>query len=162
MCVILTTFLSLQFYYPATDVDVTEFGFVINIIMVVVVSLHLAIETLHWTIVNHVLLWGSVVVAFAFNYTYTAIYTPLLPETETYWVMQRASTRAEFWFLLLLTPMVALLPRLIAKVIVQEVFPSPVLKARATEKLTGRSRTVKTELEEHGEGTSAQNHSHPL
>ena len=51
------------------------------------------------------------VVAFAFNYTYTAIYTPLLPETETYWVMQRASTRAEFWFLLLLTPMVALLPR---------------------------------------------------
>ena len=45
---ILTTFLSLQFYYPATDVDVTEFGFVINIIMVVVVSLHLAIETLHW------------------------------------------------------------------------------------------------------------------
>jgi len=48
MYVILTTFLSLQFYYPATDVDVTEFGFVINIIMVVVVSLHLAIETLHW------------------------------------------------------------------------------------------------------------------
>jgi len=68
---------------------------------------HLTLQT----IVNHVLLWGSVVVAFAFNYTYTAIYTPLLPETETYWVMQRASTRAEFWFLLLLTPMVALLPR---------------------------------------------------
>lgn len=68
---------------------------------------HLTLQT----IVNHVLLWGSVVVAFAFNYTYTAIYTPLLPETETYWVMQRVSTRAEFWFLLLLTPMVALLPR---------------------------------------------------
>lgn len=50
MCVILTTFPSLQFYYPTTDVDVTEFGFVINIIMVVVVSLHLAIETLHWVI----------------------------------------------------------------------------------------------------------------
>ena len=59
---------------PATDVDVTEFGFVINIIMVVVVSLHLAIETLHWvserekhhivTVLMHILLniagWSAV------------------------------------------------------------------------------------------------------
>ena len=39
--------LAFQTYYT-TNVGVTEFGFVINISVVIVVSLHLAIETLHW------------------------------------------------------------------------------------------------------------------
>ena len=38
-----------QIYYTI-DIGISEFGFVINIIMVVVVSLHLALETLHWVI----------------------------------------------------------------------------------------------------------------
>ena len=36
-----------QAYY-LTDVGITEFGFLINTSIVVVVSLHLAVETLHW------------------------------------------------------------------------------------------------------------------
>ena len=39
--------LSLQTYYR-TDVGVVEFGFVVNISVVIVVSLHLAVETQHW------------------------------------------------------------------------------------------------------------------
>ena len=39
--------LLLQVYYES-DVGVTEFGFVINIVIVIVVSFHLAVETLHW------------------------------------------------------------------------------------------------------------------
>ena len=34
--------------YYESDVGVTEFGFVINIVIVIVVSFHLAVETLHW------------------------------------------------------------------------------------------------------------------
>jgi len=59
--------------------------------------------------VNHIVLWGSVVVAFAFNYIYTAIDTRMQP--DTFWVMQMASSRAQFWFLLLLTSVATLLPR---------------------------------------------------
>ena len=37
----------MQVYYDS-DVGVTEFGFIINTTIVVVVSFHLAVETLHW------------------------------------------------------------------------------------------------------------------
>lgn len=39
--------LNVQVYYES-DIGVTEFGFVINTVIVIVVSFHLAVETLHW------------------------------------------------------------------------------------------------------------------
>ena len=62
------------------------------------------------TVVHHVLLWGSVLFTFLFNYVYTAIDSQQ-KFMDTYWVMQAASTRPQFWFLLLLAPVVCLLPR---------------------------------------------------
>ena len=131
-------FLLFQAYYT-TDVGITEFGFLLNLSAVVVVSLHLAVETLHWvslllikewlpllyplplspspfslspqTVVHHVILWGSVVVTFIINYIYTAIDSRQAMQ-DTFWIMQRASTRAEFWLVLLVTPLIALIPRL--------------------------------------------------
>ena len=48
--IIVSILLSLPQIYYTIDIGISEFGFVINIIMVVVVSLHLALETLHWVI----------------------------------------------------------------------------------------------------------------
>ncbi|CAI8040276.1 Probable phospholipid-transporting ATPase VB [Geodia barretti] len=125
-------FLSYGVYYES-DVGVTEFGFVINIVIVIVVSFHLAVETLHWTVVNHVLLWGSVAMVFVFNYVYTAIDSQQ-KFMDTYWIMFAVSSRPRFWFLCLLAPVVCLIPRVIGKVVEQEFFPSDVLRARAAEK----------------------------
>ena len=75
-------------------------------------SLSLSLTT--QTVVNHVFLWGSVVVMFAFNYIYTAIDTR--QRQDTLWVMQMASTRAEFWLTLFITPVIALFPRLVYNV----------------------------------------------
>ena len=63
------------------------------------------------TVVHHVILWGSVVVTFVINYVYTAIDSRQAMQ-DTFWIMQRASTRAEFWLVLLVTPLIALIPRL--------------------------------------------------
>lgn len=116
-------------YYHG-DVGVTEFGFLLNTSIVIVVSLHLAVETLHWTLVNHVVLWGSIVFCFVLNYVYCAIDTKQRL-MDTLFVMQRASSRAEFWSVLLLTPVIALLPRILGKVIKQELCPTRVMVARA-------------------------------
>ena len=62
------------------------------------------------TVVHHVLLWGSVLFTFLFNYVYTAIDSQQ-KFMDTYWIMQAASTRPQFWFLLLLAPVVCLFPR---------------------------------------------------
>ena len=48
--IIVSILLSLPQIYYTIDIGISEFGFVINIIMVVIVSLHLALETLHWVI----------------------------------------------------------------------------------------------------------------
>ena len=48
MCVMFDVlFFMVQAYYT-TDVGITEFGFVLNLSVIIVVSLHLAVETLHW------------------------------------------------------------------------------------------------------------------
>jgi len=62
------------------------------------------------TPINHLLLWGSIVFTFIFNYVYCAIDTKQTI-LDTLYAMQMASVRAEFWLVLLITPIVALLPR---------------------------------------------------
>ena len=39
--------MSVQVYYES-DIGMAEFGFVLNTVIVIVVSFHLAVETLHW------------------------------------------------------------------------------------------------------------------
>lgn len=119
--------------YSSTDVGVAEFGVVINFSIVITTSLHLAVETLHWTWVHHFALWGSIIVTFVFNLIYMAIDSKQ-NSIDTYWVLYMAASRPTYWFVLLLTPVVALLPRLVAKVIEQEWFPSDVLRGRAMER----------------------------
>lgn len=59
---------------------------------------------------NHIVVWGSIIFTFVFNYIYCAIDTQQR-RMDTLYVMQRASSRAEFWFVLVVTPIIALLPR---------------------------------------------------
>ena len=65
-------FVAFGAYYGSTAAMV-DFGFVINIAVVLVANLHLAIETLHWTVLHHFVLWGSCLLVFVFNLVYCAI-----------------------------------------------------------------------------------------
>ena len=60
--------------------------------------------------VHHLALWGSVAFAFLFNYVYCAIDSQQR-FIDTLWVMQQTSARAEFWFTMLLSTVLALFPR---------------------------------------------------
>ncbi len=62
------------------------------------------------TAVNHFFLWASIIFTFIFNYVYCAIDTRQRI-IDTLFVMQMASTRAIFWLVLVITPVIALLPR---------------------------------------------------
>ena len=62
------------------------------------------------TVVNFIILCGSVLITFVFNYVYCAIDSQQ-KFMDTYWVMQATSTRPQYWFLLLLAPVVCLIPR---------------------------------------------------
>ena len=60
-------------------------------------------------VVHHFFLWGSILVLFVFNYVYSAIDTKQRV-MDTFFVFQRATYRAEFWFVILLTAVIALIP----------------------------------------------------
>lgn len=120
--------------YHLDVIGLVEFGFVINISIVFTVTLHLAIETFHWTIANHIVVWGSLIFTMVFNLIYCAIDTRQI-FIDTYQVFQVTASRGKFWFVLILIPSVALFPRLLYRVIRQELFPSDMLKARALEKV---------------------------
>lgn len=62
------------------------------------------------TWVHHLILWGSIVVTFIFNMIYMAIDTKQ-NTIDTYWVLYMAATNPTYWFVLLVTPIIALLPR---------------------------------------------------
>lgn len=56
------------------------------------------------------MLWGSIAITFIFNLIYMAIDTKQ-NTIDTYWVLYMAAARPAYWFVLLVTPIIALLPR---------------------------------------------------
>lgn len=102
-------FVTLGVYYGSTAA-VVDFGFVINIAAVLVANLHLALETLHWTLVNHIALWGSCLMVFVFNLVYCAIDSQQWP-MDTFWVLQTLMVDFRFWLVQVATPLIALFPR---------------------------------------------------
>lgn len=102
-------FVAFAVYYDDT-IGVVEFGFVINTSVVLVANLHLAMEIVHWTWIHHLVIWGSCAMVFLFNYVYCVIDTQQRL-MDTYFIMQEISTQAKFWFVLIVTPMIALFPR---------------------------------------------------
>ena len=96
-------------YYNST-IGIASFGFMINISVVMVASFHMALEFLHWTWIHHFFLWGSCLILFVFNYVYTAIDSQQRI-MDTYFILQELSADARFWFVVLITPVIALFPR---------------------------------------------------
>ncbi len=107
-------FIAYATYYNS-DIGIVEFGFVINIAVVIVASLHLALEILHWTWFHHFFLWGSLLLLFVLNYIYCALNTQQRI-MDTYFIIQELSTDSRFWFVLLITPIIALFPRYVCRV----------------------------------------------
>ena len=96
-------------YYDST-IGASEFGFIINTSAVLVANLYLAVEIQHWTILHHLSLWGSCVVLFVFNYIYCA-YSIVPTPFDPLYVLQMLSKEPRFWLILVVTPVIALLPK---------------------------------------------------
>jgi len=62
------------------------------------------------TIANHIAVWGSLIFTLIFNLIYCAIDTRQV-FIDTFQVFQVTASRGKFWFVLLLIPVIALLPR---------------------------------------------------
>ncbi|CAK9196636.1 unnamed protein product [Sphagnum troendelagicum] len=124
------------FVYNATDIDLYGLGCLWLIAVVVLVNVNLAMDILRWNWVTHVAVWGSVIATFVCQIIMDSLSfsDDLLPH---YWVVYHIAGDARSWLSLVLTVIIALVPRFCVKVLVQRIWASDVQIAREAEIIGG-------------------------
>lgn len=99
---------------------------VIGAILVIVVNLEMALDTSHWTWINHFFIWGSIV--FYFLYTFTVYSETLFNLLPSYFPYVGAAINTfgsgAFWAALLVTSAICLLPGLGFRWTKQKLYPT--------------------------------------
>jgi len=92
--------------------DLQPFAFIVATIMVIVVNLQNALEMWYWTPLYHIVLWGTIAVHFLFHFALysTFIYKIFKINYQYVGVAQAVLTTGNFWFTLVITCAILLLP----------------------------------------------------
>lgn len=117
--------------YRNSSMDIWSMGSLWTIAVVVLVSVHLAMDIQHWLLVTHMATWGSIIITYMCLVLLDSI--PIFPN---YWVIYHLVTTRTYWLTILLITVIALLPRFLCKVIGQIFRPSDIQIAREAEILT--------------------------
>ncbi|XP_043278571.1 probable phospholipid-transporting ATPase IM isoform X10 [Venturia canescens] len=80
-------------------------GSVVATILVIVVTVQIALDTSYWTIVNHIMVWGSVIWYFILDYFYNFIIGGSYVGSLT-----MAMSEATFWFTTVITCIILVIP----------------------------------------------------
>uniref|UniRef100_S4RCG1 Phospholipid-transporting ATPase n=1 Tax=Petromyzon marinus TaxID=7757 RepID=S4RCG1_PETMA len=120
--------------YRGSDVDIFTWGTPITTVSLFSILLHLAIETKTWTWIH----WGSIALSlllyFLFVLAYNAICINCAAPSNPYMIMEILMTQPLFYLVCVVTPLVALLPRLVYRTLEGSCFPSENLRGRQLDK----------------------------
>uniref|UniRef100_A0AAV2KYM5 Phospholipid-transporting ATPase n=2 Tax=Knipowitschia caucasica TaxID=637954 RepID=A0AAV2KYM5_KNICA len=128
------------FAYADSDVDLFTWGTPIITITLFTILLHLSIETKTWTWMNWMSIGFSVVVFFTVALCYNASCPTCYSPSNPYWTIQRLLQDPLFYFLCVITPCSALLPRYFYRACQGTLFPSAVQVGRQLDKLPIETR----------------------
>ncbi|XP_017884202.1 probable phospholipid-transporting ATPase VD isoform X1 [Ceratina calcarata] len=109
-------------YYDST-IDVWEFGTTILTCCIVIMLTHIAIEIRSWTIIHLFAVAGSLGVFFGFALIYNAVCVNCMGLLCSYWVMEMAIAKYTYWLTVILTCVLALLPRLFYRTVMTTITP---------------------------------------
>uniref|UniRef100_A0A673CTS9 Phospholipid-transporting ATPase n=1 Tax=Sphaeramia orbicularis TaxID=375764 RepID=A0A673CTS9_9TELE len=99
------------FAYADSDVDLFTWGTPITTLALFTILLHLGIETKTWTWMNWLSISFSIALFFTVALCYNASCPTCYSPSNPYWTMQRLLQDPLFYFLCVITPVTALLPR---------------------------------------------------
>ncbi|CAD5167952.1 unnamed protein product [Musa acuminata subsp. malaccensis] len=116
------------FTYRNSSIDIWSMGSLWTISVVVLVNVHLAMDIQRWVLITHVATWGSIFITYMCMVIIDSI--PIFPN---YWTIYHLATSRTYWLTILLTTILALLPRFFCKVIHQIFWPSDIQIAREAE-----------------------------
>ncbi|XP_022330149.1 phospholipid-transporting ATPase ID-like isoform X3 [Crassostrea virginica] len=129
-------------HYDGTDLsDHQSLGCAVASTLVVAVNLRCALDMSYWTAFHHVAIWGSIIYYFCFI---TAMYASSFNYTYE-GVAYQVFSSAQFWFTLLLTCTILLLPVIAYRFYYIDVHPTLTERIRLKQRLTkskSRSRDL--------------------
>ncbi|XP_075870703.1 phospholipid-transporting ATPase IH-like isoform X3 [Nelusetta ayraudi] len=113
------------------------FGTLIFTVLVFTVTLKLALDTNHWTWINHFVIWGSLLFYVIFSLLWGGIIWPFLNYQRMYYVFMQMLSSGPAWLSIILLITISLLPDVIKKVLCRAVCPTATERAQEVESLDG-------------------------
>ncbi|KAK1163093.1 phospholipid-transporting ATPase 11C-like isoform X2 [Acipenser oxyrinchus oxyrinchus] len=89
------------------------FGTIVFTVLVFTVTLKLAMDTRHWTWVNHFVIWGSLAFYIFFSFFWGGIIWPFMQQQRLYFVFANMLSSVSAWLIIILLIMVSLLPDIV-------------------------------------------------
>uniref|UniRef100_A0A8C7K5G3 Phospholipid-transporting ATPase n=1 Tax=Oncorhynchus kisutch TaxID=8019 RepID=A0A8C7K5G3_ONCKI len=100
------------------------FGTLVFTVLVFTVTLKLALDTHHWTWINHFVIWGSLLFYVIFSLLWGGIIWPFLNYQRMYYVFMQMLSSGPAWLGIILLIMVSLLPDVVKKVLCRTLWPT--------------------------------------
>nr|XP_050868610.1 phospholipid-transporting ATPase VA isoform X1 [Vespula vulgaris] len=136
-------FFTIFITYYDTTVDIWEFGTTITTACIFSMLLHVSIETRSWTIIHVVAIMGSLLIYMGFCLIYNAFCINCMGLPGSFWVMEMAIKRHTYWLSVILTSVLAALPRLAYRSARSTLVPDMIHRATiAVSKTQGRRERI--------------------
>ncbi|GMT19150.1 hypothetical protein PFISCL1PPCAC_10447 [Pristionchus fissidentatus] len=131
-----------HFTFIDAECDMWTFGILLCTQLLFVNSLHLASIVQLWTIPMVISIVGSIILFFFFALMYNLLVTPEWAVKDTpSLIAERAVIDVRFWLVVLLSSIIALLPRFIYTITRNSIFPSRLITAKMEEKSRNRVKS---------------------
>ncbi|XP_075902845.1 phospholipid-transporting ATPase 11C isoform X2 [Nelusetta ayraudi] len=90
-----------------------SYGTIIFTVLVFTVTLKLALDTRHWTWINHFVIWGSLAFYVFFSFFWGGIIWPFLKQQRLYFVFANMLSSVSAWLVIILLILLSLLPEIL-------------------------------------------------
>uniref|UniRef100_A0A665X0Q5 Phospholipid-transporting ATPase n=1 Tax=Echeneis naucrates TaxID=173247 RepID=A0A665X0Q5_ECHNA len=90
-----------------------SYGTIVFTVLVFTVTLKLALDTRHWTWVNHFVIWGSLAFYVFFSFFWGGIIWPFLRQQRLYFVFANMLSSVSAWLVIILLILLSLLPEIL-------------------------------------------------
>ncbi|XP_074649753.1 phospholipid-transporting ATPase VD-like isoform X2 [Tubulanus polymorphus] len=123
------------FTYKDSEIGIWQLGMIHISLCVIMATFHLAIETKSWTLLYTFFISVNFINFYGFSAVFAAAITTSDHPSNPYWVFYVTYSSPTFWFTLLITVVVALLPRMTIRALKATLYPSMTTFARQVELL---------------------------
>ncbi|XP_041927145.1 probable phospholipid-transporting ATPase VD isoform X1 [Alosa sapidissima] len=123
------------FAYAGSDIGVLSFGSPINSAALLIILLHQVIESRTLTLLHGVVLIGSAVFYYAFGLVFSVVCVTCNSPTNPYGIELHFMSEPSYYFVSLLTTVVALLPRILIRAFCNTISPLDTVRAGIMDRL---------------------------